>query len=97
MYLRMVLSILHFLCERDTWNLALSGIRDIWRYSVSAVEFNVRVLQSLQTVSGHFTAEFLCSLHRTDEAEKWRTAVYGCRVDILQSLLFSAWRYYVGP
>ena len=81
-----------------TLGILLSRGYVIWRYSVSAVEFNVRALkQSLQTVSGHFTAEVLCSLHRTDEPEKWRTAVYGCRVDILQSLLFSAWRYYLGP
>ena len=72
MFPRLVLSILHFLCQTSTWHLDSCPLRDTW-YGVAlwVIEFNARALK--QSVRD-FTAEPLSSLSHNDELPKGRNS-----------------------
>ena len=72
MFPRLVLSVVHFLCETSTWHLDSYPLGDTWYGVVLWVfKFNAGALKrSVQ----EFTAEPLCSLRRTDEPQKGRNS-----------------------
>ena len=95
MFLRLVLSILHFLCESSTWRLDSCPLGDTWYGVILWVfEFIVWVLKQSEWVFYSRASLFVAPYWRAIKmAKQLSTATtllcfgfFWCRVDVLQSI-----------
>ena len=88
-FLRLVLSILYFLCETSTWHLDSCPLGDTW-YGVILWLFEF--MSGLQNrVCGNFTVEPLCSLRHTDEPQKGQNSCLRLRTRYVLVLSVLCW------